>query len=149
MHNGNDQSLELFDSFGDEKADPRQYKVVSIRLREAEYLVLERQAASLGLSHSMALRIAVRRIGGFLEIDQETRKLLQDILTEIGSLSRNIAKLKSVCAETGAIDMEEFNLQRAAFGREFARLDARLSAILNVSRSRRDGRMILKEEMGA
>lgn len=143
------EPLELFNEpLVDEKADPRQYKIVSVRLREAEYMSLASQAAALGVSHNLALRIAARRIGGFLEIDAETRNDLQDLLRQIGDLSRNISRLRADCAATGKVDMQEFAQLRAAFGREFARLDARLSTILNVSRSRRDGRAILKSELG-
>lgn len=132
-----------------EEADPKEYKIVSLRLREAEYLAFSGQVATLGLSHSMALRIAARRISGFLEIDTEMRAVLHDILREIGELSRNITRLKLACANAGTVDMGDFALQRAAFGREFARLDARLSMILNVSRRRRDGRNVLQEAMKA
>ncbi|MCW0021368.1 DNA mobilization endonuclease VirD1/MobC family subunit [Rhizobium sp. BT-226] len=144
-------SPDFFDesSITGEEADPKEYKIVSLRLREAEYLAFSGQAATLGLSHNMALRIAARRIAGFLEIDSETRTVLQDILREIGELSRNIAQLKLACAKTGTVDMNDFARQRAAFGREFAHLDARLSMILNVSRRRRDGRNILQEAMDA
>lgn len=143
-------SSELFnDELIDEEPDPKEYKIVSIRLREAEFVLFAMQTAALGLSHSMALRIAARRIGGFLEIDGETRLLLQDILSAIGQLSRNITELKRTCACTGTCDIAEFARLRAEFGREFARLDSRLSTILNVSRRRRDGRMILKDEIGS
>ncbi|WP_425964498.1 DNA mobilization endonuclease VirD1/MobC family subunit [Rhizobium nepotum] len=47
------------------------FKVVSTRLRSAEYESFSHQARLLGLSDSMAIRVAVRRIGGFLEIDAE------------------------------------------------------------------------------
>ncbi|MBY5775227.1 DNA mobilization endonuclease VirD1/MobC family subunit [Rhizobium leguminosarum] len=127
------------------EAEPKDYKIVSLRLRDAEYLAFSEQAAVLGLSHSMALRIAARRIGGFLEIDPDTRVALQDILRGIGDLSRSITELKAACEEAGTVDMDRFADQRAAFGREFARLDARISMILNVSRRRRDGRNILQE----
>jgi len=130
----------------DDEADPTQYKVVSVRLREAEYLMLARQAAELGLTHNLALRIAARRIGGFLEIDPQTRALLQKTLDALGELSRNIRQLKAAYSESGAVDMKAFARLRAEFGREFSVLDARLCTILNVSHSRRDGRLILKEE---
>lgn len=139
----------LFDDNDSDEPDPQKYKIISVRLREAEYAALASQAAELGLSHNMALRIAARRIAGFLEIDTPMRILLQDILGEIGQLSRNINELKSACAATGKVDMTEFACHRAEFGREFARLDGCLSTILNVSRRRRDGRLVLKEELGS
>ncbi|WP_186439880.1 DNA mobilization endonuclease VirD1/MobC family subunit [Agrobacterium tumefaciens] len=140
---------DFFDGKDIEEPDPQKYKVISVRLREAEYAILARQAAAAGLSHNMALRIAARRIGGFLEIDNPMRSLLQDILREIGQLSRNMNGLKSACSATGKVDMTEFARQRTAFGREFARLDSCLSTILNISRCRRDGRLLLEEEPGS
>jgi type IV secretion system T-DNA border endonuclease VirD1 len=124
--------------------DPNAYKIVSVRLREAEFEAFSDQARALGLTNNLALRIAARRIGGFLEIDEETRALLQLTADHIGMLSRSIIGLQAVCREVGRIDMKEFAALRASFGRDFAMLDTRLATILNISKRRSDGRLMLE-----
>lgn len=117
-----------------------EYKVVTIRLRTAEFESFCDQARALGLTSNLALRIAARRIGGFLEIDQGTRRQLENILSAIGEISRNIRHLHADYSASGRIDLHHLDEQRTAFGQEFAKLDALLRAMLNVSLRRSDGR---------
>ncbi|MBO9112509.1 MULTISPECIES: T-DNA border endonuclease subunit VirD1 [Rhizobium/Agrobacterium group] len=121
------------------------FKVVSTRLRSAEYESFSRQARLLGLSDSMAIRVAVRRIGGFLEIDAETRQKMEAILYSIGALSSNVAALLCAYAENPIPDLDALQAERNAFGKSFADLDALLRSILSVSRRRIDGCAMLRE----
>lgn len=125
--------------------DQNGYKIVSIRLRSAEFESFFDQANALGLTSNLALRIAARRIGGFLEIDQAMRRQLEQIMTAIGEISGNVGRLHAAYAESGKVDPRELARQRAAFGHEFAELDASLRSILNVSRRRADGRRLLEQ----
>jgi type IV secretion system T-DNA border endonuclease VirD1 len=127
--------------------DPNGYKIVSVRLREAEFEAFSEQVQTLGLTNNMALRIAARRIGGFLEIDDTTRHTLEEAVHAIGVISQNIRSLHASYAESGRVDMKEFDKHRAEFGHEFATLDAQLRIILNVSRRRVDGRLMLQNAM--
>jgi type IV secretion system T-DNA border endonuclease VirD1 len=126
------------------QVDPKGYKIVSVRLREAEFEVFSQQVSAIGLTNNMALRIAARRIGGFLEIDSELRERLEDISRKIGFISHHLGALKAGYAQSGKVDMEEFTRQRAGFDYEFQQLDGLLRSILNVSRRRLDGRLMLK-----
>ncbi|KAA3509398.1 T-DNA border endonuclease VirD1 [Agrobacterium vitis] len=121
------------------------FKVVSARLRLAEYESFSSQARLLGLSDSMAIRVAVRRIGGFLEIEAETRQKMEAILHSIGTLSNNISALLSAYAERPEMDLEALRDERIAFGMAFADLDGLLRSILSVSRRRIDGCSMLKD----
>ncbi|MGI8398241.1 T-DNA border endonuclease subunit VirD1 (plasmid) [Agrobacterium deltaense] len=121
------------------------FKVVSTRLRSAEYESFSRQARRLGLSDSMAIRVAVRRIAGFLEIDAETRQKMEAILHSIGALSNNIAALLSAYAENPTTDLGALQAERNAFGKSFADLDSLLRSILSVSRRRIDGCSMLAD----
>ncbi|ACM39659.1 MULTISPECIES: T-DNA border endonuclease subunit VirD1 [Rhizobium/Agrobacterium group] len=121
------------------------FKVVSTRLRSAEYESFSRQARRLGLSDSMAIRIAVRRIAGFLEIDAETRHEMEAILHSIGTLSNNIAALLNSYAENPTTDLGALQAERNAFGKAFADLDGLLRSILSVSRRRIDGCSMLAD----
>ncbi|RWI50537.1 MAG: type IV secretion system protein VirD [Mesorhizobium sp.] len=125
------------------------YKIVSLRLREAEFEAFSEQASSFGLTNNMALRIAARRIAGFLEIDDDTRQLLLDIGSAIDVVSERILDLKVNCARSGQVDMKEFAAQHAAFGQLFAQLDGELRTILNISRRRTDGRLMLQRAMNS
>jgi type IV secretion system T-DNA border endonuclease VirD1 len=55
---------------------PRADRTISVRLTEAELAELDAQIDGLGLNRNRALRIAARRIGGFLEVDCETVEAL-------------------------------------------------------------------------
>lgn len=129
----------------DQQIDPHGYKIVSVRLREAEFQAFSTQAMALGITNNMALRIAARRIGGFLELDAKTQQALEEIVRRIGDIARSIGQLNTAYAQSGKVDMQEFQAQRAAFGQEFARLDATLLSMLNVSQRRLDGRLKLKD----
>ncbi len=125
--------------------NPDGYKIVSIRLRQAEFESFSDQAQSLGLTHNLAMRIAVRRIAGFLEVDAETRQLLRQVSSTIGDISINLSRLSRLAEREGNVDMRKLDEQRRAFGREFTLLDDRLQTLLNVSKRRIDGRTMLKD----
>ena len=126
-------------------ADPGSYKVVSVRLRHAEYVCFAEQAASSGMTNNQALRIAARRIAGFLETDEETRVLLRDISRSISGISRILTRLNSVAAASGTVDMAVISRERLAFGEQFVRLEDKLRVVLNVSQRRQDGMTMLKQ----
>ncbi|WP_299844706.1 DNA mobilization endonuclease VirD1/MobC family subunit [uncultured Jannaschia sp.] len=52
-----------------EPAPVRADKTISVRLTEAELTEFDAQIAQLGIKRNRALRIAARRIGGFVEAD--------------------------------------------------------------------------------
>ena len=144
----------MFDLLGDAAASkkrtpihviPDGYKIVSIRLRQAEFECFSEQARALGLTHNLALRIAARRIAGFLEVDAETRQLLRQVSSNIGEISFNLSRLSRLAEREGSVDMRKLDEQRKAFGREFAVLDDRLQMLLNISKRRIDGRAMLKD----
>lgn len=124
-------------------ADPDGYKIVSVRLREAEYLSFAEHASAAGLTNNMALRIAARRIAGFLEVDRDTRHTLQEVSRNIGQIAASLAALRRIAQEDGTLNMKVLTEQRIAFGKEFSTLDSLLQRVLNVSKRRRDGRAML------
>ncbi|KSV64571.1 hypothetical protein N183_34975 [Sinorhizobium sp. Sb3] len=146
-----DRELSLWhDSFHGAQAhkatpNPDGYKIVSVRLREAEFLSFAEQANALGLTNNMALRIAARRIAGFLEIDSESRLSLQEISRSIGEMAGSLAHLRQVAQRSNVVDLEALNSQRAAFGKEFMALEFLLRQLLSTSKRRRDGRAMLIE----
>jgi type IV secretion system T-DNA border endonuclease VirD1 len=131
--------------FSHTQPDQEQYKIVSIRLRYGEYEALDQQARALGLTNSMAVRIAIRRIGGFLEIDPEMRHSLQAAVQAIGDVSASLSELAKACAAGERLDQDALAQQRVLFGKEFATLDGLLRRVLNISQSRIDGMLLLKD----
>ncbi|RZN10901.1 type IV secretion system protein VirD [Bradyrhizobium sp. Leo121] len=123
------------------------YRIISVRLRAAEFDAFSQQLRVLGLTNSMALRIAVRRIGGFIEIGDETRDDLRAITCHIGNIAQALRELSRVANRDATFDIERFERHRQHFGQEFSALDALLRTILNVSRRREDGRRRLQELM--
>ena len=124
--------------------DLKGYRIVSLRLRTAEYLCFAGQVADSGMTNNQALRIAARRIAGFLEIDAETRVLLGDISRTLSGISQNLSKLNREAATLGTVDMSALAEQRLAFGQEYVRLQQKLGVIMNVSLRRQDGMAMLK-----
>ncbi|MGX5805122.1 T-DNA border endonuclease subunit VirD1 [Bradyrhizobium sp. Arg314] len=126
-------------------ADSSGYKIVSVRLRSAEFECFSEQSRAFGLTNNLALRIAIRRIAGFLEIDTKTRCNLQDITDSIGQIAEALRVLHRIASQEGSVNIERFERHRQKFGQEFAVLDALLREILNISRRRQDGRRLLQE----
>ncbi len=129
------------------KVDPKGYKVVSVRLREGEFETLSQQTTAMGMTNNMALRIAARRISGFLELDRETRLELQAISDTIGYISDDLRELLELCATRPGFDNERFSAHRADFAKEFMQLDRLLRALLSVSRRRTDGCKLLRADI--
>lgn len=138
-----------WDAVDDRKpgGEQERFTVVSVRLRLSEFEEFSRQAASLGLSNSMALRAMIRRAGGFLEIEADTRARLEDTNAAITATATRLSELSRTYAAGGA-DIEALSRERVQFGRSFAVLDSLLRTILNVSRRRIDGRTLLKDAAG-
>jgi type IV secretion system T-DNA border endonuclease VirD1 len=127
--------------------DPMAYRVLSVRLRDAEHRCFMEQVTELGLSANLALRIAARRISGFLEVDNETRTSLREISSHISAISHSLMTISQTAARSGTVNLSELSRERMAFGDQFVRLDARLRTILNVSMRRQDGKMLLTKSM--
>lgn len=128
------------------KVDPAGYKIVSVRLREGEFVTFADQAAKCGMSHNMALRVAARRIAGFIEIDAVARNALQSISASIGEISSSIRRISHLAPGLPGFDMEQFMKDRAAFGQEFIELDSHLRSLLSLSKRRTDGCALLLDE---
>jgi type IV secretion system T-DNA border endonuclease VirD1 len=121
------------------------YRVVSVRLRHAEFVGFAEHVKQSGMTNNQALRIAARRIAGFLETDDETRQQLRAISNGLYSISSNLNRLYKAARETGAVDMDELQRERIAFGDKFAQLDEKLRVVLNVSKRRQDGKAMLQK----
>ncbi|WP_260094675.1 DNA mobilization endonuclease VirD1/MobC family subunit [Phaeobacter inhibens] len=131
----------------DDQADvvQRVEKTISVKLLEAERDEFDAQIAKLGLKRNRAMRIAARRIGGFLELDPETIGLLRAVTRSISGIAVNVNQIAKAANRTHDPDYQRFLRERAELGKEIARLDAALQPLLDVAQRRSDGLQRLKD----
>ena len=140
---------------GGDWADPntpasskRADKVVTVRLTEAELAELDDQIAVLGIKRNRALRIAARRIGGFLEADAGQVEALRDIARQLMGVARNINQIAKSANRTHDPDFIAFMEDRAELGKMLAKVQDETQAILNLAARREDGLERLAREAG-
>ena len=123
--------------------DPDAYKILSLRFGEVDFLEFTEQVEAMGYNRNLALRVAARRICGYLEIDTETRRLLRQISIDIGEISLSLVKLARIARHNDTVDVKQLSRCHDALAREFAVLDDKLQTLLNVSKRRIDGRVLM------
>lgn len=128
-----------------EEAPVRVNKTVSVKLTEAELAEFDTQIARLGLKRNRALRIAARRIAGFMEVDPAVVAELREATRQIGGIARNVNQIAKAANRTHDPDYRAFLRERAALGRELARIDARMQTVLDLVARREDGLRRLDE----
>ena len=126
------------------KKEPRADKTISMRLTEAELAELDAQIEGSGLNRNRALRIAARRIGGFLEVDGETVEALRSINRQLAGLATNINQIAHAANRTHDPDYRAFMAQRAELGRILIETRGALQRILDLGARREDGLARLK-----
>jgi type IV secretion system T-DNA border endonuclease VirD1 len=123
-------------------------KVVTVRLTEAELAAFDAQIATLGLKRNRALRIAARRIGGFVEADAAQVEALRDIGRQLTGIARNINQIAKSANRTRDPDYRAFMEDRAILGRQLAIIQDRTQEILDLAARREDGLARLAREAG-
>jgi type IV secretion system T-DNA border endonuclease VirD1 len=131
------------------KKEPRADRTTSVRLTEAELVELDAQIAGLGLNRNRALRIAARRIGGFLEVDGETVEALRTINRQLAGVATNINQIAHAANRTHDPDYRAFVAQRAELGRILIETHGTLQRILDLGARREDGLARLEAAAGA
>ncbi len=127
----------------------RAEKTVSVKMTEAELAEFDAQIATLGIRRNRALRIAARRIGGFVEADQAQVEALRDITRQLVGVARNINQIAKAANRTRDPEYRAFMEERAALGRELARVQGQTQAILDLAARREDGLARLARAAGA
>ncbi|WP_262386621.1 T-DNA border endonuclease VirD1 (plasmid) [Roseobacter fucihabitans] len=123
-------------------------KVISVKMTEAELAEFDAQILELGLKRNRALRIAARRIGGFVENDAETLEVLRDISRAIAGVATNINQIAKAANRTHDPAYHSFMAERKALGVELSKLNAALAPLMDVSRRRSDGLGRLRKAAG-
>ena len=128
------------------KKEPRADRTISVRLTEAELAELDAQIqiAGLGFNRNRALRIAARRIGGFLEVDGATVEALRTINRQLAGVATNINQIAHSANRTHDPDYQRFMAQRAELGRILIETRGALQRILDLGARREDGLERLK-----
>jgi len=121
------------------------YTVVTVRMRNAEFLTFSDQVEAAGLTNNRALRIAARRISGFLEIDEASQIELKNVARQITGIASNINQLAKIANTTNSVDHKSFLQERQRLGKELAKISDLQQQLLNVGRRREDGMHRLKE----
>ena len=114
-------------------------RTVSVRLTEAELAEFDAQIAVLGIKRNRALRIAARRIGGFVEADAAQVETLRDIARQLVGVARNINQIAKSANRTRDPDYRAFMEERAALGKQMALVQGQTQAILDLVARREDG----------
>ena len=122
-----------------EPAPVRADKTISVRLTEVELAEFDAQIAVLGINRNRALRIAARRIGGFVEADTALVAELRTAAQQLGGIARNINQIAKAANRTHDPDYLAFMEERRDLGRAFARMQALLQPLLDLAARREDG----------
>ena len=120
-------------------AEPRADRSICVKLTEAELAELDGQCAVAGIKRNRALRIAARRIGGFLEPGSEVLDELRSVSRQIGGIARNVNQITRVANITHEADIRALREERQLLGQELARLDVLLRQVVDVGGRRSDG----------
>lgn len=126
-------------------ARERAEKTVSVKMTEAELAAFDEAIAHAGLKRNRALRIAARRIGGFLEADAETLAVLRDIQAQIAGIARNVNQIARAANRTHDPEYRAFMEERRDLGKALSRLDAELRTITETATRRTDGEARLRK----
>ncbi|MFQ8432062.1 DNA mobilization endonuclease VirD1/MobC family subunit [Amaricoccus sp. W119] len=118
---------------------PRADKLISVRVTEAELAELDVQIAVLGIKRNRALRIAARRIGGFLEIDAALVAELRALNRQIAGIATNVNQIAHAANRTHDPDYRAFLEERAELGRVLLEVRGLLQRMLDLGARREDG----------
>ena len=135
------------DPEGETEKPERADKPISVKLTEAELAEFDAQIKALGLKRNRALRIAARRIGGFVELDADTVDALRTINRAISGIAVNVNQIAKAANRTHEPAYGRFLEERTALGKEIARLDALLQPLFDVAKRRSDGLERLEKAM--
>jgi type IV secretion system T-DNA border endonuclease VirD1 len=130
------------------KKAPRADKLLSVRVTEAELAELDAQIAALGLKRNRALRIAARRIGGFLEADPAVVAELRILNRQLAGIATNVNQIARAANRTHDPDYRAFMEERAALGRVLIDVRGALQRILDLGARREDGLARLRAAAG-
>lgn len=123
-------------------------RTIPVKLTQAELAEFDAQIARLGLKRNRALRIAARRIAGFVELDTAQVETLREATKQLVGIARNINQIAKSANRTHEPAYRAFMEERAALGRQMAVLQADLQRLLDLAARREDGLARLERARG-
>ena len=122
-----------------EKPARRDDKVFSVRAPRAEVEEFNAQLETIGMKRNQALRIAMRRIAGFVEVAPEQVESLRDATRQLSGIAKNVNQIARAANRTHDPDYRAFMEERAALGRQLVRIEGQMQTILDLAARRTDG----------
>ncbi|PZX14171.1 type IV secretion system T-DNA border endonuclease VirD1 [Palleronia aestuarii] len=129
------------------KPAQRADRTIAVRVTEAELAEFDTQIARLGIKRNRALRIAMRRIGGFVEADPMQVEALRDVARQLVGVARNINQIAKSANRTRDPDYRAFMEERAALGKVLVQVQGQTQTILDLAARREDGLARLDREV--
>ena len=124
-------------------------RTIPVRISEAELAEFDDQIGVLGLNRNAALRICARRVGGFVELDLESKAELKALKAQLTGIARNINQIARAANRTADPEYHRFMKQRQALGPVLFSVEARIDRLLHQGNRRTDGRERLEREAGS
>ena len=121
------------------RTKPRAERTVSVKMTEAELAEFDDQIALLGINRNRALRIAARRIAGFMEVLPEQIETLRRATRQLSGIATNVNQIARAGNRTRSPDYRAFMAERAALGHELVRIESQIQTILDLATRRTDG----------
>lgn len=117
---------------------------ISVKLTEAELAEFDAVISDHGLKRNRALRIAARRIAGFMEAHAETLAVLKDTNAQLAGIARNVNQIAKAANRTHDPDYRAFMEERRLLGRQLSRLEGQMRKFMDTAQRRSDGEVRLK-----
>jgi type IV secretion system T-DNA border endonuclease VirD1 len=133
----------------DAKSDKPQRadRTVPVKMTVDELAEFDAAIAGLGLKRNRALRIAARRIAGFVEADPETLAVLKDMSTQLSGIARNVNQIARAANRTHDPDFRAFMEERRDLGKQLARVEGQMRKFMDTAQRRSDGEARLRKAM--
>lgn len=128
-------------------APPRADRTVPVKMTAEELAEFDATVARLGIKRNRALRIAARRIAGFIEADPDTLALLKDMSAQLSGIARNVNQIAKAANRTRDPDFLAFMEDRRDLGKQLARVEDLLRQFMDTAQRRADGEARLRREM--
>lgn len=126
---------------------PRADRTIPVKMTASELAAFDAVIACHGLKRNRALRIAARRIAGFIEADPETLALLKDMSAQLSGIARNVNQIAKAANRTRDPDFLAFMEDRRELGKQLARVEDLLRQFVDTAQRRSDGEARLRREM--
>ncbi|MEN9062727.1 DNA mobilization endonuclease VirD1/MobC family subunit [Ponticoccus litoralis] len=111
---------------------------ISVKMTADELTDFDREIERRGLNRNRALRIAVRRVARFVEVDTETLALLKNMDAQLSGIARNVNQIAKAANQKDDPHYQDFMKERALLGKELMRVQDKIRKIMDTAQRRGD-----------